>query len=116
MKLPNRKKAKIVNEKLTGYLLSEIHPIGKSKAKFFKKYGFDSSNSKELEQELLIIALNNEVTGTKETIYGVNYVIEGVIISPKRKPFKIKTVWFVEAEEKIPRLVTVIPDIIRKRK
>lgn len=116
MKLPNRKKAKIANEKLTRYLLSEIHPIGKSKAKFLKTYGFDLSNSKELKQELLTIAINNEISGSKETVYGTNYVVEGVIYSPKRKSFKVKTIWFIEGDEKTPRLVTVIPDIISKRK
>ena len=44
MKLPNRENAYIPPRKLTEYLLSETHSIGKSKAKFFRAIGFDEEN------------------------------------------------------------------------
>ena len=36
MALPEAESARVDREKLTGYLLSESHPIGRSKAKFFR--------------------------------------------------------------------------------
>jgi len=39
MKLPDREKAYIPLLKIKDYLLSETHPIGKSKAKFFRSCG-----------------------------------------------------------------------------
>ena len=44
MKLAYRKKAHIPIEKLTEYILSETHTVGRLKAKFFRAAGFDQSN------------------------------------------------------------------------
>lgn len=38
MKLPDKEKAYIPLLKIKDYLLSETHPIGKSKAKFFRSF------------------------------------------------------------------------------
>ncbi|EKD91393.1 MAG: hypothetical protein ACD_30C00014G0003 [uncultured bacterium] len=43
MKLPNGSKTFISKEKLLNYILSEIHPVGKFKAKFFRNLGFDET-------------------------------------------------------------------------
>jgi hypothetical protein len=59
--LPNRKIASIPRVKLTNYLLSLEHPVGGSKAKFFRKIGFDDSNVDKLKQALLTIAIKNNV-------------------------------------------------------
>lgn len=112
MKLPNREKAYVPREKLLGYLLSETHPVGKSKAKFFRKLGFNETNVDKLEQSLLSIARINEVEGIKEIPYGINYIIKGTIKLPKRKSFTVKTVWFIELGKTNPRFVTAIPGII----
>ena len=40
MKLPNASVARVDFEKLTEYLLSETHPIGRSKAAVFRRLGF----------------------------------------------------------------------------
>lgn len=116
MKLPNSKNVYIPKEKLLGYLLSETHPVGKSKAKFFRKFGFNETNVDKLEQSLLSIAQTNEVETVKETPYGINYVINGSINIPKRRGVVIKTVWFIELGETTPRFVKAIPVIISKAK
>lgn len=116
MKLPNGKKAYISKEKLLGYLLSETHPVGRSKAKFFRKLGFDETNVDKLERSLLSIAHTNDIENIKEMLYGVNYVISGSIGLPKRRSAVIKTVWFVELRKTNPRFVTAIPGIIGKRR
>lgn len=112
MKLPNSKNAYVPKEKLLGYLLSEAHPVGKSKAKFFRKLGFNETNADELERSLLSIAKTNDVENTKEMPYGISYVINGSINVPKHKSVTIKTVWFVESGKTSPRFVTAIPGII----
>lgn len=115
MKLPNSKNAYVPKEKLLEYLLSETHPVGKSKAKFFRKLGFDETNVDKLKRSLLSIAKTNDVENIKEMPYGINYVISGSISLSKRKSI-IKTVWFVELGKTNPRFVTAIPGIIDKRK
>lgn len=56
MKLPNHEKAIVAMEKLMNYILSTSHPVGASKAAFFKKVGFTAVNATELRDELLAIA------------------------------------------------------------
>ena len=61
MRLPNYDKAYVSQRKLLDYLLSETHPIGKSKAKFLRSIGFGGSNLDALEQSLISIAQSKEV-------------------------------------------------------
>lgn len=56
MKLPNSDKAIIPKDKLTDYLLSETHPVGSSKAKFFRGLGFNEANANVLAKLLLHMA------------------------------------------------------------
>lgn len=109
MKLPFRKRAYIPEGKLTDYLLSETHPVGGSKAKFFHKLGFDETNADQLARALLHIARSNEVKELKQFIFGTNYVIEGTIRTPKGKNIILKTVWFIKREKRKPSFVTAYP-------
>ena len=109
MKLPNCKNAFISKEKLTDYLLSETHPVGSAKAKFFRKLGFNELNVNRLEKLLLRIAKTNDIKNTREFDYGTNYVIEGIITTPAGKAITIATVWFVKQENSKPSFVTAYP-------
>lgn len=109
MKLPYKEKAYIPLEKLTKYLLSEFHPVGRSNAKFFRKYGFDETNTHILEQELLLIVQTNEVTETVNLLYGRNYVVNGTIKTPRGMTITLVTVWFIETGSREPRFVTAYP-------
>jgi len=109
MKLPNRKKAYVQKEKLVSYLLLEAHPIGSSKAKFFRQLGFSETNMGELVEALLRIAQSNDIKGTRKFEYGVNYVINGVIETPLVKSVAITSVWFIGKDENRPRFVTAYP-------
>ena len=60
MKLPNARAADIAPEKIESYLLSEAHPVGRSKARFFRSLGFGRADSELLRQELLRIAAEGE--------------------------------------------------------
>ena len=61
MKLPNKEKAFIQPSKLKDYLLSEIHPVGKTKADFLRSFGFNKMNLDILEQGLINTAQTEDV-------------------------------------------------------
>ncbi len=52
MRLPNADDAIIDRPKLEGYLLSEAHPVGRFKARFFATLGFTADKGRELEAAL----------------------------------------------------------------
>ncbi len=43
MKIPNNNLSFVAYNKITDYLLNDIHEIGKHKADFFKRFGFELS-------------------------------------------------------------------------
>ncbi len=105
MKLPNGDKAIIPKDKLKDYLLSETHPVGSSKAKFFRGLGFNEANVEQLAKLLLHIARTNDVKNIRKLTYGTNYTVEGTI----GKTVKIVTVWFTKTEKSRPSFVTAYP-------
>ena len=109
MKLPNRKKSYVPKKKLTDYILSESHPVGSSKAKFFRGLGFDETNVGKLAKSLLQIAKENDLKNVRKFSYGTNYIVEGTIETPIRKTVKIVTVWFIKTEKTRPSFVTAYP-------
>ena len=52
MELPNKSRAHVPLEKVTDYLLSGTHAVGKSKAKYFRSYGFSDENASDLAEGL----------------------------------------------------------------
>jgi len=109
MRLSNKEKAYIPPNKLTGYLLSETHAVGKSKAKFFRPLGFDKTTVKQLEQGPLAIAQTNEVRESITFPHGTKYVIDGPLKTPKGTVVRIRTIWIWEAEDENPRFITTYP-------
>ncbi len=109
MELPNRGQAYIPREKLTDYLLSETHLVGKSKAKFFRSLGYDENQVDRLEQQLLTIAHSQQVDEEETTPHGVKYVINGLLQTPSGSVAQIRTVWIVDNEAASPRFVTAYP-------
>jgi len=109
MGLPNAEAARIEADKLEGYLLSETHPVGKFKAKFFRGVGFAESNVDVLLHGLLAIARSEEVIETLSSVHGVKYVVDGVIPAPFGARVKLRTVWIIDQGEDRPRFVTAYP-------
>ncbi|HMQ51314.1 MAG TPA: hypothetical protein PKD98_04395 [Anaerolineae bacterium] len=108
--LPNQYEAYIPPAKLTGYLLSPTHAIGKSKAKFFTARGFSSAEATVLEQALLKIAHSTEtVIEVEDTDQDAKYVIEGSLDTPLGETVLVRTVWIIETGETRPRFVTAYP-------
>jgi len=48
MKLPRRDRAFVLERRLTAYLLSLSYPVGRGTARFFRRPGFDMSNTAHL--------------------------------------------------------------------
>ena len=109
MKLPNREKSYIPQPKLTNYLLSETHAVGKSKAVFLRAIGFSGNNVSDLEGQLLEIARTEDVIEVKETPYGTKYIVDGNLLAPISRIARIRTVWIIEAGDDRPRFVTAHP-------
>jgi hypothetical protein len=109
MRLPDADNAHVPREKLTGYLLSETHPVGRFKAHVFRSVGFDDTNVDLLEQGLLTVARSQEVAKTETTPHGEKYVVNGPLPAPDGTVLLLCTVWIIEPEGPGPRFVTAYP-------
>jgi hypothetical protein len=107
--LPNREKAYIPPSKLRDYLLSETHVVGRGKAKFFRMFGFDETNTDLLEQGLIAIAQNEAVKTETISPYGTKYVIGGSLQTPLGRVISLTTVWIIDKGQDRPRFVTAVP-------
>lgn len=113
MKLPNIENAVVPAAKIVDYLLSDSHPDGKHKARFFQAYGFSLDDWQSLEHTLRQHISDHEVAKVEPCHVGTRYVVEGVIATPDGRSPLIRTVWFVRNEEETPQFVTAYP--LRRR-
>ena len=109
-KLPNADEGFVDSAKLTEYLLSTTHPVGKGKAKFFMAFGFCVSDVDQMETALLLHGQTQPVVQVTDTEHGVKYVLECSIDTPDARNPCIRSVWIVEAGKTVPRLVTAFPN------
>ena len=109
MRLPNHVNAIIPKEKLTDYLLSETHPVGRSKAHYFSSLGFSENNIAELSNGLLEIARGNDVSETIDIEFGTKYIVKGNLRTPRALLAEVITIWIIEGEGGVPRFVTAYP-------
>ena len=109
MKLPRNQEAIVPEEKITGYLLSESHPVGKAKARYFKKIGYSEENIAQLRQDLIKIAVTNAVCEEVRAVFGIKYIVDGTMVSPTGIRASLRTVWIIETGESLPRFVTAYP-------
>jgi len=109
MKLPKHGKAIISQSKVVGYLLSDSHRDGRSKAAFFRKYGFSTESWEELAEALRHHVADNEVRKIEDSPFGTRYVVEGELSAPNGKMLSIRSVWFMATSESIPWFVTAYP-------
>jgi len=109
MPLPNAENAYFPLSKITRYLLSETHSVGRAKARFFRALGFNERHPELLQEALLEVAREGLVRGILETPYVSKYVVDGQLRTPKGELVWIRTIWIVEAGQDQPRLVTAYP-------
>jgi hypothetical protein len=108
-RLPNADKAIIEDSKLTEYILSPVHPIGRFKAAFFRGLGYTIANREAFKKQLQKLALSENISSTEKIHYGTKFIIEGEIESSTGKSVKVVTIWVILKDEDIPRFVTVYP-------
>ena len=113
MKVPNLETALVTAAKITDYLLSQTHPDGRHKARFFQGFGFSLDNWQVLEYALRRHLADHEVAKVEPSCFGTRYVVEGIITVPDGRSPLIRTVWFVKHTEKTPQFVTAYP--LRRR-
>jgi hypothetical protein len=89
--------------------LSETHEDGKHKAIFFTHFGFSVAEWETLSKALLAHAVDHEVTSTLDTQRGKHYVIEGDLQTPSGRSPLVRSVWAIDNNSTIPRLITAYP-------
>ena len=107
--LPNHEQAYIPEPKLTEYLLSETHPVGRAKAEYFRSLGYTEANVDQLADGLLGIAKSEGVSQEVTTPYGTKYIVEGDLVAPTGAIVRIRTVWVIKSHDKRPRFLTAYP-------
>jgi hypothetical protein len=107
--VPNCDQAIVEPAKVTDYLLSGTHPVGRTKAHFFKRFGFREDAPQELELALLAHVRNNQITDADTFAYGTKYRVDGPIVSVDGRNPDVTTVWIVRSGETAPRFVTAFP-------
>ena len=108
--VPGADRAVVEERKLTAYLLSDSHPTGRSKAAFFRYFGFEPAEWQRLQQALLIHIRAPDVVNVDQTKFGLKYTVVGRLKTPSgRSPF-VRSVWFVATGQDVPRLVTAYPE------
>lgn len=111
MPIPDAKSAYVPHEKLSEYLLNEQHPVGGSKAKWFRSLGYDPADGGVLGHDLLTLIQTTEDYVEKSSSFGTKYIVSGKILTPNGVDANVTTVWIVELADKQPRLVTAYPGV-----
>lgn len=109
--MPNNEQAIVVDKKITDYLLSDSHEIGKHKAEFFKRFGFDKSNIDTFKKSLIQHSFDREIEKSETTNYGEKYELKCEFTTPDARNPCILTVWIIEIGKENPRLITAYPSI-----
>jgi hypothetical protein len=109
MKIPNNAQSIVVDKKITDYLLNASHRIGKNKAGFFKRFGFDLSDIKAFKNSLIQHSIEREIEETENTEYGNKYKLKCELQTPDERNPCIVTVWIIETGKHRPTLITAYP-------
>jgi hypothetical protein len=109
MKLPNYQVAVVPQTKIVDYLLSLSHRDGRPKAVFFIGFGFSADNWQVLAAALLQHAADYEITSEQDSPFGKRYAIEGIMQMPDGRTAMLRSVWFIDTGETVPRFVTAYP-------
>lgn len=76
MKIPNNEYSWVADNKITDYLLSETHEIGKHKAEFFKHFGFSLNDIDTFKDSLIQHSIDRDIVETKNSNFGVKYELK----------------------------------------
>ncbi len=97
-----------VDDKLTRYLLNADHPVGGSKAKWFKEaLGYTQNNMDDLAKQIVFDPTKAVQTGVTE--YGTKFNQTISITGANGKVIDVTFAWMKSADDDVVRLVTSIP-------
>jgi hypothetical protein len=108
MRIPGADRAVVEPAKVRDYLLSESHPVGRFKAKFFAALGYSHGNSEELAAALRDLATEDAALG-QPSPFGQKFEVRARIQGPSGRVAPLVVVWMVRSTEDFPRFVTAYP-------
>jgi hypothetical protein len=108
LRLPGADQVRIDDRKVRAYLLSNVHPVGRFKARVFASAGFTESTLAAFVAEIRRLAAAGEVSATQDTEFGRKYTVVGTLTGPI-KAIDVLTVWIEDHGQTAVRLVTVQP-------
>jgi hypothetical protein len=94
--------------KLTDYVLSDSHRLGRHKARVFRaRLGLGPGDAKQLREALLLAALADDARfrHTDQDAYGVRFVLDFPIAAVSG-PVLVRSAWIVPDGERVLRFVT----------
>jgi hypothetical protein len=94
--------------KITAYHVSDSHPEGRAKARFFRSLGFRSDRPDELADALRELARSMDVTESTFG-FGTKYVGSGRLTCPAGGSAEVVVVWVLLEDAPPPRFVTAYP-------
>ncbi len=109
MRLPHGDQAYVDPRKVSAYLLSLSHPVGRHKARYFLGLGFTPDDIELLRSGLQGIAAVGSVMGQVKTLFGTRYIVDGGLTAPNGATANLRTIWIVESGHAQPRFVTAFP-------
>jgi hypothetical protein len=96
--------------KLSDYLLSDVHPVGRHKARVFKALGYDAGQPQRLADDLRKLAEHGEVRSEAKNDFGSTRVVGGTLYGPSGSGCALVTVWIRLNDLFDFRLVTAYPE------
>ncbi len=83
--------------------------MGRSKARFFARLGFEQSDWPALRAAVMALAAAEEAREGRPSRFGKKYEVRGILIG-RLSSAAIVAVWIVLDGEELPRLVTAYPE------
>jgi hypothetical protein len=99
----------ISRDKVTGYLLSLSHPIGRYKAAFFASLGYTADAPEFFERDIAAL-LKSDVLELDVTDFGRKFSSRGLLTGPNGRQAYAMAIWIILSGESAPRLVTAYPE------
>lgn len=109
MNLAKLYEVNIPRKKITDYLLSSTHLLGKNKAAYFSKYGFYAENPEIFTAAIHQLVIEFDIQSVSENKYGKIYIVDGNLKTPSKKLMKARSVWIVLKNQETATLITIYP-------
>lgn len=102
-------KVVIPSEKLSDYLLSSTHPIGRHKSAFFLGLGYTPEEPDLLASDLTSLLVASATAG-EITKFGQKVLSSGLLSGPNGQTGRVLMVWIILSGDSSIRFVTAYPE------